>query len=292
MSERSSLALIAAISAWLAMPGEAGAGAWIREPGHAFVMLGSSFSSSQDHLSKKLGLIQHGMSFSLFAEVGLENPKMDLVVQLPYVILSNTYAGEARYLNQSLGDAHFQLDRALLAQIHLTGGLELKIPLYETIAGREQFGRVEVDKKPFFAANFPEIGNGEAELTPKLLYGTGFSTSAARGGWFTAELGFRARLGVRAQGAYVTAGVGLWIWPRHLALGVSGHLAADFGAPVSPKLPNGEEPLYALYFSGSCILTGAPWLPWLKVLGSLGALPLASRQRTGMDAGLGVAVDY
>ncbi len=277
-------------AAWVGMvfPTGASAGAWIREPGHFFAKVGANFSSAYDPVNEPVGLEQQVMAFSLFAEVGLPY-RMDLVVDVPYVVATNGFRSEARYDNHSFGDAHIQLDRGLFSRLQLTAALDLKVPMYRTLSATATTGLVEINHKIYPSSSFPEVGNGTVELTPKLLYGKSFNPRPL---WFTAELGARLRFGGLAQGLYASAGSGAWVWPEHLALALYGSVAYNFSSRASALRPSGEDAQYAVYFGGSVIVSGAPWLPWLKIFGSAGTLLLESKSKTGTDFGVGVAVEY
>jgi hypothetical protein len=270
---------------------DAHAGAWVREPGHAFAKLGFNYSSSQDQLSSVTSLKRDVATYSLFAEVGLPY-RMDVLIYLPYVVATNDYRYEARYVNHTFGDAHVQLDRALTTLAALSIALDLKVPLYRSLSSAESSGLVELNHQLYATSNFTDVGNGVVELTPKLLYGRGFTTIYSRPGWVTAELGFRARFGGLGHGVYLSAGAGTWVWPEHLALMLFSSGLVDFATPRSVTLPDGRPPLASLYFSGGFIATLAPFAPWLRVLASVGALAISSDGRTGFDADVGLAVEY
>lgn len=272
----------------LLLPGPAQAGAWLREPGHFFVKLGSSFASLYDPEHAAFGLEQSATTFAVSGEVGLPW-RFNLAFELPYIIATNTFRTEGRYSNHSLGDARLQVERGLLTSALLTAALELKAPMYQALSAREPTGLVQIGPRFYPVANFPEVGNGAVELTPKLLYGASFHPRPA---WFNAELGVNVRFDGLAPGVYTAAGAGVWLWPYHLAVALYGRFNLFFSAPPDPKRPKGQDLELSLYTSGTLILSGAPWLPWLKLFVSFGGVPASASARSGYDVGLGLAAEH
>jgi hypothetical protein len=290
-AERGLQLLLFALCGVALLPRPARAGAWVREPGHTFAKLGFNYSSSQDQLASVANLTRETATYALFAEVGLPW-QMDVLVYLPYVVAANDYRYEARYVNHTFGDAHVQLDRAVTSKAALSVALDLKVPLYRSLYSGGSSGFVEVDHKLVAIASFPDVGNGVVELTPKVLYGKGFTTFYSRPGWVTAELGFRIRFAGLGHGLYLSAGAGTWVWPDHLALALFTSGLVDFATPRSVTLPDGRPALGSLYVAGGFIFTLAPFAPWLKLLASGGGLAISTDGRTGFDVDVGLAVEY
>lgn len=275
-------------AAALLVAGPARAGAWIREPGHFFLKLGSSHNALYDPEHKPLGLEQSAMTFALSGEVGLP-ARLNLAFDLPYVVATNSFLGEGRYRNHSLGDARVQLERGLFSSLLLTLALEAKIPMYQTLSARETTGLVQVGDRFYAAAMFPEVGNGAFELSPKLLYGASFQPRPA---WFTAELAANFRFDGLSHGLWAAVGAGAWVWPYHVAVALYARVNVFFPAPPDAKRPKGQDAEAALYTSGTLILSGSPWLPWLKLFASVGGIPVASKARGAFDVGFGIAAEY
>jgi hypothetical protein len=290
MPDREQRARARSICALICLLGPASAvgGAWVRAPGHALVKIDATYSEAHDPISDRAGVFQHATTFSLFAEVGLPF-RFDLQVQVPYTNVNNVFTDEATYTNHSFGDAHFQLDRGLFSAVPLSIALDVKVPMYGMLVTRASRGTVEAGGRAYPLGSFPDIGNGAVELTPKLLFGWGFS---ARPIWVTAEVGYRGRLGGVQQGIYGAAGGGIWVWHPHLAFAAYGNFAYDFAGPAITQAPNGQMAAHRLYLALSTIVSLAPWVPWVKLFGSAGSAVLAANATTGFDVSGGVGVEY
>ncbi len=279
--------LLALLVAALLAPSSGQASAWIREPGHFFIQLGTSYATLNDPELAAFELQQTVLRLSLFAEVGLPL-RMNLAAEVPYLVATNEFALEDRYRNHSLGDARIQLEKGLFNSVLLSLALELKVPMYQTLSEREPTGLVKLDRQHYPIANFPEVGNGVVELSPKLIYGASLWPRPA---WFTAELGANFRFAGLAQGFYTTIGAGAWLWPYHLALALHARFHYNFAAPPDPKRPLGQEPEFGLYTAGTLIISTSPWIPWLKLFASIGGVPVASKGRSAFDVTFAVAIE-
>ncbi len=263
----------------------AAAGPWVRDPGHAYVKLGASRFTADEGFNQGVstGLAYEGITSSLYAEVGLP-ARLQLVAELPFVLGVNRSEAGVNYHNRTLGDSRLQLDWGAWEGLPLTLSLDAKLPLYTPLA--RQGADAQLADFPQSATRFPDPGDGNIDLTPKVQYGHSFHPLPA---WATAELGYRARLGGFTDGLWAAAGAGWFVWPEHVALGVYGNAVINLGQDDDPMVQATRE---FVYLQGYLLLTAAPWVKDLGLTLSAGVLPWARNAAAGRDLGLGISYAY
>ena len=256
------------------------AGPWVKQPGEAYVKAGATWFEAEDGFNQGVstGLAYTGVTYNLYGEVGLPGD-LQLVADIPLVLATNQSVAGVNYNNRTLGDARLEVDYALLPELPLTLGLEAKIPLYTTLAN----GGSNIEDYPQSAEKFPDAGDGNFDLTPKLLFGYSFHPVPA---WATAELWYRARLGGFADGLHWAVGGGIFAVPDVLAFGVyaSGVLNLqddEEGSSVQTK-EYGYGQVYVLF-------KGLPVDPDLGLTVSIGRIAYARHASVGTDVSAGVS---
>lgn len=284
-ARRSTLIALAFALAFGALASTAQAGPWVRDPGHAYLKLGAARFTADEGFNQGLstGLAYVGDSFNLYAEVGLPG-RLQLVGDLPFVAGVNASPEGVNYHNRSFGDARLQLDWGALEGTPLTLSLEAKLPLY-TPLGQQGPGD-PVAGFPRSATRFPDPGDGNVDLTPKVQLGWSFHPIPA---WATAELGYRARLDGFSDGLWAAASAGWFVWPDHIALGLYGNAVVNFTEDANPALRATRE---FVYVQGYALVTAAPLDPNLALTLSAGVLPWARSSAAGRDVGLGISYAY
>ncbi len=285
-SPQTLLILTVALSALCAaFAAGASAGPWIKAPGEAFVKGGLTHYSAEDSFNqgRDTGMAYTGQTFNVYGEVGLVEG-LQAVVDLPVVMGVNTSAAGVRYTNQSLGDLRLELDGALLPELPLAIGVETKIPLYTPI-GRQGPGDPAADF-PRSRINFPDPGDGNVDMTLKLLTGLSLHPTPA---WVTAELGYRARFGGFVDGLTASLGAGWFVWPEHVALGLYGNALVNLGQDADPALRSTKQFTYVQAF---VLITAAPLADDLSLTLSAGAVVQADNTSRGTDLGLGVSYAF
>jgi hypothetical protein len=196
-------------------PRDADAGAWVRPFGSIYLKGGLSWYSGAPVAGSAgvEGTEFDSATYDLYAELGLPL-ELQLIAHVPYVIATNQTPIGARFINHTLGDLRFELDRAIFqAPFPLAVGVEAKIPGYDPI--REQ--NLPAEMSAFSSGSFPDVGDGNIDITPKLLAGWWWPEASA---WFSAEVGWRARLRGHADGVAGSGGAGVFVIGQTLALGV------------------------------------------------------------------------
>lgn len=243
---------------------------WIREPGKSYLRAGATrFVADAPELTAPYLRSFETITASLWAEVGLPWD-LEVAAELPYVVATNTFRPGGAYSNRTLGDARFQLARALVKSIPLSAVLETKVSLYEA-------------RHSELIQTYPDVGDGNVDLTPKLSIGHSFWPTPA---WLTAELGYRLRLDKYADGVFGAFNAGGWVWRDRLALGV--YVNGIKNVDQSPSLWETRE---WLYLSGYLIAAAEPWLKGVKLTLAAGFIPIARFCATGSDVTLSVSYE-
>jgi hypothetical protein len=263
------------------------AGPWNRELGSAYLKLGLSHFSATQGFSRGVatGLDYEAYTVELYGELGLPH-RFSLVVNLPYVMARNGSPAGFVYGHNTLGDGRLELDFQVLESAPLSLGLELKVPLYRSVSASADDSLIEVDGRSYPAANFPDVGDANVDVTPKVLAGWSFAPLFE--GWLTAELGYRVRLDGFADGVYGALGMGAFVWPRHVALGVLANGVVNVQVDRRPE----EQATHELLFvQGYVLVTGAPWVPRLGVTLSVGGIVSAVNASEGTSLGVGLSYE-
>jgi hypothetical protein len=262
----------------------AAAGPWVKKPAEAYLKLGVASFTAEESFNQGVstGLAYTGVTGNLYAEVGLPSD-LQLVVDLPYVMATNQSPQGVNYIQRTFGDARVELDYALLPELPLTFGLETKIPLYTPVAMRQDSQIQAWDQS---RNNFPDPGDGNIDITPKLMTGYSFYPVPA---WITAELGYRLRLGGFVDGVFAAASGGVFVWPEHLALGVYANTVVNLGEDEDLTRRATRE---FVYVQGYALLTAAPLAPELSLTAGVGQIVYAKNSAAGQDLSLGVSYAF
>jgi len=267
-----------------AVAATADAGPWVRDPGGAYVKVGAARFTAEDSFNQGVstGLAYESMTWNVYGEVGLPG-RFQLVADLPFVDGRNNSEAGVNYINRTLGDARVQLDYGLFEDLPLTLSLEAKLPLYTPIARQDTSDPIA--SFPRSAVQFPDAGDGNLDLTPKVQFGHSFHPVPA---WATAELGYRARFDDFGDGVFFAASAGLFVWPEHIAIGVFGNGVINLQTDDDPLARATKE---FVYVQANTFVTLAPWLKGASLSLSVGTIPWANSTAAGSDVGLGVAYE-
>jgi len=257
-------ALLTAALVFFAL-GEVQAGPWVRDAGDGYVKLGgASFVGDQYYRAGvATELDSRAESLSLYGEVGLGDG-WQLVIYLPYQIATNETPGGVSYVNHTLGDARVQVDKRLTDAFPLSLSLELKAPLYQVVAEQELSGSQEA-----WRTNFPDVGDGNVDLTLKLQAGASLDAIA---GWASMAVGYTKRTGTYIDSLYFSAQLGSWIWPKHVNISVYTQGNLTMGTDAFPELLASRE---SVSVEGTVSVMGLPASPDLCVMFSLGQVVYA-----------------
>lgn len=255
------------------------AGPWVKEPGQSYVKTGLTFFEAEEGFNQGIstGLAYTGITYNIYGEVGLPGD-LQLVADVPFVLATNTSAAGVNYHNRTLGDARFELDYALLKDVPLTLGVEAKIPLYTPLADGNA-----TDDYPRSAAKFPDAGDGNIDVTPKLLFGYSFHPVPA---WATAEVGYKARLDGFADGLHWATGGGIFAVEGILAFGVYASGVINVQEDDDPSKLQTKEFTYGQFY---VLAQGLPVDPDLGLTLSVGRILHARNSSLGTDFGVGLS---
>lgn len=256
----------------------ASAGPWVQGFGHGYIKAGVNyFSASQSFVrGNPVDMAYRSVTTNVYAELGLP-ARLQFIMDLPYVVATNTASTDTEYRNHTLGDGRIELDFAPIEGFPFSIGLETKLPLYDAVAEQGDGGVIQVDGETWPTAIFPEVGDDNIDLTPKLMIGHAFRTFPV---WLSAELGYRARLSGFADGFYSSLGVGGWVWREHIALSVYGNAVINLQDDANPDELATKE---WAYVQGSATVTAAPWMPELGLTFSVGRIVWANNSGQGTD---------
>lgn len=274
------IAFVAVTVGLLAASATARAGPWVKKPGEAYVKAGATWFEAEEGFNQGIstGLAYTGITYNVYAEVGLPGD-VQIVADVPLVLATNQSAAGVNYHNRTLGDARFEVDYALLPDLPLTLGLEAKVPLYTPLAD----GGSDIEQYPRSTAKFPDAGDGNLDLTPKLLFGYSFFPVPA---WATAELGYRARLGGFADGLHWALGGGIFAVEDVLAFGVFASGVVNLQEDEDPAAQQTKEYGYGQAY---VLVKGLPIDPDLGLTVSAGRIVYARNSSLGTDVSVGVS---
>jgi hypothetical protein len=266
-------------AALLAAASSASAGPWVKKAGEGYVKAGATWFEAQEGFNQGIstGLAYTGITYNIYGEIGLPGD-LQLVADIPLVLATNQSSGGVNYHNSTFGDARFELDYALLPDLPLTVGLEAKVPLYTPLAEGDA-----LRPYPRSTEKFPDAGDGNVDLTPKLLFGYSFHPVPA---WATAELGYRARLGGFADGVHWSVGGGIFAVPDYLAFGVYTSGVINVQEDDDPAAQQTKEFSYGQVYA---LGKGLPFDPDLGLTLSVGRILHARNSSLGTDVSLGVS---
>lgn len=259
-------------------------GPWVKQPGDAFVKVGAAQFTAEESFNQGVstGLAYTGLTSNLYAEVGLPSD-LQVVLDLPFVVATNQSPRGVNYTQRVFGDARVELDYALLPELPLALGLEAKIPLYTPVAQRQD---AEIEAWASSRESFPDPGDGNLDLTPKLMSGYSFYPVPA---WVTGELGYRLRLGGFVDGVFAAVSGGIFVWPEQVALGVYANAVLNLGEDEDLSVRATRE---FVYVQGYALITAAPLLPALTVTVGVGEIVFARNSAAGRDLSVGVSYAF
>lgn len=285
-SQRRLLLVAITCLALVVTPRGAEAGPWVHPFGHGYVKLGLSYFTAESSFQQgvPVGLSYDAFTTNVYAEVGLP-ARLQLIVDVPYVVATNTSDTAAEYHNHTFGDARVELDYGLPVAFPLAVGVEVKIPLYGQVADMGSSGLIDVDGRPWPTTLFPDVGDDNVDITPKVMFGYSLGVPV----WFTAELGYRARLNGFADGIYTALSVGGFVWPNHIAVGVYSSAVINVQEDRDPAVMATRE---FVFLQGYVLLTAAPWQPDLGLTLGVGRIVHAENTNTGTDFSVGVSYRY
>ncbi len=259
-------------------PREAAAGPWVKDLGHGYVSFGASYFAAEESFLQGVvtDLGFESFAYRLYAEVGLPW-RLQLVMDLPYVVATNISSSGVEYNNQTLGDGRFELDVSLLDSIPLAFGVEVKVPLYESVTDRGNEGLVSVDGQLWPNEVFPDVGDDNVDVLSKVMIGYSLPMWPA---WISAEVGYRVRLARYADGLHAAINLGAFVWPEHIALSLYTSGTLNVQEDPNPDVRASKE---FLYMQGSVLITAAPWQPNRGLTFGVGGLLVTENTGAGRD---------
>lgn len=266
----------------------AAAGPWVHELGHAYIKVSGNYFSAEESFNR--GVVATGLQFEsftyrLYSEIGLP-ARFQLTLDLPYTVATNISSADIEFNNNTFGDVRARLDYRLFEDIPLALGVEIKVPAYESVDEQGTGGVVDIDGTIWPTASFPEVGDGNVDLTGLVMWGHSFYPFPA---WVTADVGYQHRFEGFSDGLYVAAGGGVFVWPEHIAIGVHSNGVFTLEEDEDPATQASKE---YLYLQGYLLVTAAPWQPQLGLTLSAGGLVHTENAAPGMDFGLGVSYEF
>lgn len=256
---------------------------WIAAPKDGWVTLRADrFAAdvASERLSGQTGANQ--LSLAVAGTVGLPL-QLELSFDLPYVLATNEFGAGTRHRNADLGDARVSVARALLPAIPLAAVLEAELPLYRRVTDRSPGGLVELDGELWAAERFPDVGDGQLELTAALSIGRSFYPSPA---WVTASLGYRARFGPLADALDAAVDLGGWMVEQRVGAGLFASGLLNLGEDEQPLLLQSRQQLQVTAYLILCL----PPLPQLSL--KLGASSVLIASGGAPGTALSAAVTY
>ena len=153
-------------------------GAWTKEFGASYTKVGTDFYLPGSYVDPTTGEKLEDLKFigqqtSVYSEFGvLKHWPLQVSIQLPLVYGVTTFVDEvsfnegdqARATSLRLGDVRLQVQAAILRKgFQLSGGVEIKVPLYANDGVGAKFG--------IWKAAFPLPGDGQLDVTPWVIMG-------------------------------------------------------------------------------------------------------------------------
>ncbi|MEL6179093.1 MAG: hypothetical protein AAFS10_09070 [Myxococcota bacterium] len=261
---------------------DAEAGPWVRAPGSTFTKLNmAQFSADQSfNQGVDTGLQYVGTTFNIYHEMGLPY-RLQLITDLPFVMGRNNSAEGVNYLNNTLGDARFELGYGLIEGLPILLAVETKIPLYETVANDDEtFEDFRATR-----TNFPDAGDGNTDVTPKIGFGVSFHPLPA---WLTGELGYRVRYGGFADGIFASLGGGVFVLEDHIALNFFSNAVFNVEDDPNPEVRATRE---FVYVQGSIFARHNQWVEGLGISVGAGWLPYSQNAAAGRDISIGISYE-
>ena len=265
----------------------ASAGAWVRDLGSVYVKVGATFFSAEQSFARGVAtdLAYESQSYRIYAEIGLPLG-LQFVFDVPYVIATNLSGNEVEYHNNTFGDARFGFDLELYERVPVSVGVDIKVPLYESVSEQGDGGLVDIEGQLYPVEVFPAVGDDNIDITPKVSVGYGLQSWPA---WVSAELGYRHRLGGFADSIVTAVNLGAFVWPSHIALGV--YANANFNVQDDPN-PDVKASSELVYVQGYVLVTAAPWRPELGLTLGVGRIVRAENAGLGTDYSVGVSYTW
>lgn len=285
--KRTRLLLGALVVTALFCASQASAGPWVHELGHGYIKAGVTAFSAEESFNRgvAVGTDFNSVTTNVYGEIGLGNG-IQLILDVPYIVATNTASTDIAYRHNTLGDGRFQLDYALIPGLPLALGFEVKVPMYRSVSERDDGGVIDVDGETWPSTLFPEVGDDNIDLTPKVMIGYGLRQWPA---WMSLELGYKVRLSGFSDGISAAASVGAFVWPEHIALNLYASGLFNLQDDINPELKASKE---FVYVQGSVLITAAPWQPDLGLSLFAGGIPWAQNSSQGMDFGAGISYSF
>lgn len=272
------------LGAFLLMASSAEAGPWVKKPGEVYTKVGVASFEAEESFNQGVstGLSYTGLTYNLYAEAGIvEN--LQAVVDLPFVVATNASPQGVNYTQRTLGDARFELNYAILPDFPLTFGVETKIPLYSTIAERND---ADIQAWSRSKIKFPDPGDGNIDITPKLLTGYSFYPVPA---WITAELGYRFRLDGFSDGIFAAVSGGIFVVPDWVALGVFANTVINIEEDEDPAEQATRE---FVYVQGYALISAKKFVDGVSLSLGFGNIVYAKNSAAGQDFSLGMSYEF
>ena len=260
------------------------AGPWIHDLGAGYLEAGYAHFTGAERYTTGLptGRDHRSDSATFYAEAGL-GAGFQAVASLPWVRAVNESSGGVRYTNAWTGDLRLELDWGPRLAIPLAAGLEVRLPTYRDPSEHDRVRDIEDELLPSLVALFPDLGDANVDLLPKLMIG-----GAPMGGdaWVALQVGSMIRLGSYDDSLWGALDAGIWLADRRLALAAYASGNKNYARIAS--YPAARE---ILYLRGKVLapLAASPGL-LVQVFG--GGVPAAADAQPGWDVGAALAYRF
>lgn len=260
ISLTSGFALIAALST------PALAGPWVKSPGESYLKVSGSTFSSDQAFDLDGNLVDSGYKASqkglgIYGEVGIF-PGVALNFNTAFYSSTNAPTPRVRYKNQGPGDLDVSLQVALLrgaCAASISPGA--RFPLYSGTVGSED-ELIAVDGETAGIQRYtPALGDGSVDLVVHGSYGCSLHPIP---GWFGVQAGPRVRLNGFGDGVDYAADVGVFVWPKRVAITVRANgiqtLTGNNKRPTKSYISVGAG-LIANIYAGFALEANASYIP-------------------------------
>ncbi|MCB0325933.1 MAG: hypothetical protein KDD69_20290, partial [Bdellovibrionales bacterium] len=260
---------------------------WVHGFGEGYVKGSFSYYSSSDSFNQGVstGLQFESFTYRVYAELGLP-ANFQFAFDVPYQVAVNESGSGIEYNNHTFGDVNLRLDYGLPTPIPMSINVGVKIPAYTPIGRQGDDGVVTLDGQTWTLETFPDVGDGQVDLTATISAGYSFPTVPI---WLNADLGYQHRFGVFVDGLYAALGVGGYVWPGHIAVGVYSNGIFTLTEDEDPDVRASKEYIYT---QGYLLITGAPWVPDLGLTFAVGGTPYAEQTSKGIDYSVGLSYQF
>ena len=218
----------------LLLPQLAQAGPWMRDTGAGYAEFSLGYFQSDGYFraSEETSLNYSSYSLKIYTEVGLPGP-FQAIVELPFVMAANSNDSDVAFRNDDFGDSKMSLEWAPWNDITLVFGLDLVVPLYTPVAEQQLVGEFSASQN-----FFPELGDGNYDLTARVNYGISFSVIP---GWVSGSAGYRKRFGYYVDGVDLELQIGTWVFPKKIYLSLYSNALINLTQDPDPTLLTSRE---------------------------------------------------